>query len=450
MTTLIESPEATHTETTPAENGYHQEAYYLCLAKTPELPWLRALKDAAWARYTSLPYPHRKTEAFRFANVRRTQDHGYCFPKSQSPDALIARSRLIEATAGSLVLVNDEAVSHTVNPDLAAQGVIFLPLREALLKHEALVRKCVEESHLDLGAEKFYALHTALCNNGSFLYVPKGVTIDQPFITYHWAKGEQSSLFPCTYIVAERDSEVSCVDYYETANASEPAFVASSALVECGDNARVFRKYIQNLNPLSTVFHTENTRAGRDAAPITISVNLGGHYARLENALRIEGENANVRLYGLTVAAGKQEFDQRTLQIHAAPHAYSDLLYKNALLEKSRTIFSGMIKVDEIAQQTDAYQTNRNLQLSAESEANSLPGLEILANDVKCSHGATTGRLDESELFYMQSRGITPAEAKRLLVFGFFEEVLEKIDNEPLAESLRTLVHEKFDQIQTT
>ena len=150
-------------------------------------------------------------------------------------------------------------------------------------------------------------------------------------------------------------------------------------------------------------------------------------------------------MYSLTVAEKNQEFDQRTFQTHNANNAISDLLYKNALLDKSRSIFSGLIKVAEGAQQTDAYQTNRNLLLDPRAEANALPGLEILANDVRCSHGATTGNVDEEELFYLMQRGISRRVAMQLMVFGFFEEIIDLIDNEELAENVRKLIHHKFD-----
>ena len=166
----------------------------------------------------------------------------------------------------------------------------------------------------------------------------------------------------------------------------------------------------------------------------------------MENAVRLNGTGADARLYGLTVAEGGQEFDQRTLQIHNAGSATSDLLYKNALLDSARTLFSGLIRVAPGAQGTDAYQTNRNLLLSPEAEANSLPGLEIEANDVKCSHGATTGQLDPEELFYMNARGIPKDAAHELLVFGFFEEIINRVENPELATALRTFVQGKFQR----
>jgi Fe-S cluster assembly protein SufD len=149
-------------------------------------------------------------------------------------------------------------------------------------------------------------------------------------------------------------------------------------------------------------------------------------------------------MFSLSVTDREQEVDQRTLQSHLAPHTTSNLLYKNALIDHSRTIFSGLIKVAEDAQKTDAYQSNRNLLISPTAEANSLPGLEIEANDVRCTHGSTTGQLDENEMFYLLARGIRPAMARELLVFGFFEEVISKIENEELATNIRDLIQRKF------
>ncbi len=187
-------------------------------------------------------------------------------------------------------------------------------------------------------------------------------------------------------------------------------------------------------------------RSGLSCHPPRTAAAVGSRRARLENTVRIDGPGADVRLYGISVATGEQEFDQRTLQIHTAGQAKSDLLFKNALLGKSRTIFSGLIKVAPDAQRTDAYQTNRNLLLSPDAEADSLPGLEIEANDVKCSHGATTGQVDENELFYLRARGIPLEVAQELLAQGFLEEVIAKVEDEEGAEALRGMLSAKFHQ----
>jgi Fe-S cluster assembly protein SufD len=234
------------------------------------------------------------------------------------------------------------------------------------------------------------------------------------------------------------------VDIFFSETEENEALSISVSNIHAGVNAKVFRKVVQDWNEKTVSFQLDTTVADRDAQVKNVAVNIGAQRARFENQTRIEGAGADVKMYSLTVAEGAQEFDQRTFQTHNAPNAVSDLLYKNALLDNSRTIFSGLIKVAEGSQQTDAYQTNRNLLLDPSADANALPGLEILANDVRCSHGATTGNVDKEELFYMMQRGIPQRVAMQLMVFGFFEEVIEKIDSEELVENLRQLIHQKF------
>jgi Fe-S cluster assembly protein SufD len=183
---------------------------------------------------------------------------------------------------------------------------------------------------------------------------------------------------------------------------------------------------------------------GRDASAVNMALNLGGKYARTESVSRLIGEGGRSDMLALSVAEGSQEFDQRTLQDHRKPATASDLLYKNSLNDQARTIFAGLIRVEPGAHRTDAYQKVRNLLLSDDAEANSMPGLEILADEVRCTHGATSGQMDEEELFYMLSRGIPLREAQQLIVFGFLNEVIERLGNDAIAEELRGLVGRKF------
>ena len=431
--------------------GFAQSAFDQRMADIADPGPFREWRERAWTAYQDAPYPHRKDEPFRFATVRRATDEGYLLQPHDSSTAsdLLQRSNIMTSTAGQLVFANDEVIDYQpVSKELQEKGVRFLPIRKAFEEAPELLEQHLCKERRDLGARKFRALHDALCTNGTLLYIPNNVVVEQPFVSYHWVQGDHSAIFPHTLFIAGDNAQATFIDYFASQQSEHPQFVSSAGLLKAGKNSHLNRLFIQNLNESSIQFHNEYTEVDRDSAPTSISVHLGGHYARHESALQIEGEGSSARLYGLTVGAGKQEFDQRTLQVHNAPQAYSDLLYKNALLEKARTIFSGMIRVEEVGQKTDAYQTNRNLQLSGDADANSLPGLEIEANDVKCSHGATTGRLDESELFYMMSRGIEPTEAKRLLVFGFFEEIVLKIPFQELADSLRDHVHAKFDTIR--
>jgi len=415
-----------------------------------DVSWVRELKDNNWKRFQELPLPTRADERWRFTDLRKIKLDGFhpAQPPSEAQKAAVLESsNLVDAPAGKMVFGDNFLVDFEgVSEELAAKGVIWQPLRQAAVEHPELVQRYFLSEDNHLGSEKLLALHNAFFHGGSFLYVPQGVEIEAPILAYYWSMNCHEAIFPHTLLVVEDHAKVDFVDFYGSDDACCPALSCGVGTIYAGRGAKVFRKIVQNFNADALSFQLEANIADRDSQVKTIAVNLGSAYARLQNHTRIVGPGADVKMYGLTVATGAQEFDQRTLQIHEAPHAMSDLLFKNALLDESRTIFSGLIKVDPDAQQTDAYQTNRNLLLSPSAEANSLPGLEIEANDVKCSHGATTGQVDESELFYLMSRGIPKSTAYELLVFGFFEEIIEKIENEQIRENVRRLVRSKFKQ----
>jgi Fe-S cluster assembly protein SufD len=414
-----------------------------------EPTWLADRRAAGLEQFKQLPMPTARDEKWRFAGVGRLYIDN--FDPAEKPDestlkALDARSHLVSQRAGRSVYVDDApAAFEGISQELADKGVIYLPIAEAVRSHPELMEKYFLQESTELGSQKFFGLHAASAKAGSILYVPRGVAIPEPFVNYYWTSGARSAVFPHTLVIAEDNAEVSVVDVFFSETLENEALNIAVANIHAGPGANVFRKVVQDWNEKTVSFQLDTTVADRDAQVKNVAVNIGSERARYEAQTRIEGPGADVKMYSLTVAEESQEFDQRTYQIHNAPNAVSDLLYKNALLDNSRTIFSGLIKVAEGAQQTDAYQTNRNLLLDPSADANSMPGLEILANDVKCSHGATTGNVDEEELFYMMSRGISKRAAMQLMVFGFFEEVIEKVASDELAENLRQLIHKKFD-----
>ena len=429
MTTTLENPTATISAQEPT--------------------WLAKRRAAGLDQFNNLPLPTARDEAWRFASVGKLSIDDFNpveTPPTTTLDALTERSTLVTARAGRAVFVDDApARFEGVSAELIAQGVIYLPIAEAIEQHPELMEQYFLQESTELGSKKFFGLHAATVKAGSLLYVPKGVQIANPIVNYYWTSAERAAVFPHTLIIAEDNANVSVVDLFFSETEANEALNVSVSNIHAGAGAHVFRKIVQDWNEKTVSFQLDTIVAERDAQVKNIAVNIGAQRARFESQTRIEGAGADVKMYSLTVAEETQEFDQRTFQTHNAPNAVSDLLYKNALLDNSRTIFSGLIKVAEGAQQTDAYQTNRNLLLDPTAEANALPGLEILANDVRCSHGATTGNVDEAELFYMMQRGIPRRVAMQLMVFGFFEEVIEKIDNEELADNLRNLIHKKFD-----
>lgn len=422
----------------------------MCSTTTTTEPcWLTERRQAGSDQFKSLPMPTAKDQTWRFASVGRLDINDFSpaeAPAAETLRALDERSTLVSERAGSIVYVDDvQARFEPISEELSAKGVIYLPIDDAIEQHPELMERYFLKESTELGSKKFFGLHAASVRAGSVLFIPRGVEIDQPIVNYYWTCGARSAVFPHTLVIAEDNSKAAIVDVFFSDTAENEALNIAVSNIHAGNGAKVFRKVVQDWNEKTVSFQLDTTVAGRDTDVKNLAVNIGAERARFENQIRIEGAGAHVKMYSLTVAEENQEFDQRTFQTHNAPNAVSDLLYKNALLDNSRTIFSGLIKVAEGAQQTDAYQTNRNLLLDPTAEANALPGLEILANDVKCSHGATTGNVNEDELFYLMSRGIPKRTAMQLMVFGFFEEVIEKVESEELAENLRILIRNKFE-----
>ncbi len=410
--------------------------------------WFAEKQSAAWARYQELPFPTRTNENWRFASYKDLHEIDAFRPTTlavSDADDLIERSQHIKEYAGRFIFVDDNIVAaREIDPELEKQGVIFTTLFDALHQHRDLVQKYLLRESPELGSEKFESLHIAMMRSGVFLYVPKGVELKKPFLVYHWNKADSGAIFPHTLFVCDENAEARLIEFQESASTGTKHLVIANSHVYAERGARPRHTIIQNWNLNTLSFQLNTSNAEGDVNSRGTVINVGSAHARQEIHGKIFGAGSDVNIYSLTVPRGEQEIDQRTLQTHLAPSSRSDLLFKNALQEQSKTIFSGLIIVAENAQQTDAYQTNNNLMLSDEATANSLPGLEIGANDVKCSHGATTGRIDDSNIFYFLARGIPRKKAEELMVFGFFEEIIEKFETEELADFVRGLVQSKF------
>jgi Fe-S cluster assembly protein SufD len=407
--------------------------------------WFRKDQREAWELFQSLPQPKRNDEPWRFANLKAI-DLSDFHPASTVADApsLIARSSALKGDdlAAKLVFANDQLILTEVKG--LPVGVLLLPLEQAASKHEELFRKSFMNSEVRLGSRKFAALHRAQLRTGAFLHVPKGVVIEHPIEIWHWVEGENASIFPHTLIVLDEGASATVIDHFVSARNERSVAIAVNDLT-LGKNARLHYVGVQEWSDRATAFHLNTTEVERDANSTALQMNLGGAYIRGESDSHLLGEGSRSVMLSINPASGSREIDQRTFQDHFAPRATSDLLYHNALADSSRTIFAGLIKVEEDAHETDAYQKVRNLMLSDEAEANSMPGLEILADNVRCTHGATSGELNEDELFYMMARGITPKQAAQLIVRGFFGTVLERLENPMLQEHLGVVLDRKLN-----
>jgi len=416
-------------------------AEHLATQKNAPAWWLDR-KRAAYAKFAALPMPSRTDESWRFSNIGTLTLDGFSpVPFSNVRTEIPKPFGLSALTFFNNLLISDRS-SKT---NLAAKGVIVSTLAEATINHADILKAHFMAQPQKLGSEKFAALHTAFVSDGAFIYIPRGVKLTEPIIITHAVAGQGSAVFPHTLVVAEEDSKVTVVDHFVSTDASAH-FACGANDLYAAHGAKLTYVAAQAWSKDTLSFQFNSTVVRRDARVQSLNIHLGARQARHESLSQLQAPGAFSEMLALTVATGTQEFDQRTLQIHQAPNTKSDLLYKNALNDSSKTNFSGLIIVDPDAQKTDAYQSNRNLMLSEDAEVNSLPGLEIQANDVRCTHGSTTSRVDPEQLYYLQSRGIRPKTAHQLLVFGFFEEVLNRLDNEPLHDALRGFISRKLIQ----
>lgn len=417
-----------------------------------EPEWVRSERVAAWKEYQNAPMPSRKDENWRFSSLDRnllnlSKPASGCQAENHSRSA----SKLAALPSAAILHFCNEQV-HAHGPladELTAKGVIFAPLSEAILSHPDKVKPWLHQKTTELGSQKFEYLHRALSRSGAFIYIPKGVEVEGDLIIVHEVAGDHLAIFPHTLIVAEDNASIKIVEGYFSKILKTGNLVVAGAHTHVGQGARVSRSVIQGMDLGSTIFQLDSSFVERDAQFRSTAVNLGGKKARYENQVNMLGSGSDARIFSITAASGDQEYDQRTFQTHAAPNTFSEILFKNALMDDAKTVFSGLIRVGDDAQQTDAYQTNRNLLLDPTAIAHALPGLEINANDVKCSHGATTGKLDEEQLFYLLQRGIPMNAAKELMVYGFLDEILTKMDDEPLAEFARSLMNYKFRHLKS-
>ena len=416
---------------------------------TTSLPaWFTTRQEAARARYEALPRPARGDEAWRFSNIKQLDFAAFSQTSAEGLDTadLIFRSTGLETTAAKFVFVNDAPVfAESALPD----GVICLPLAEALVAHSALVEAHFMRQETRLGSAKFAAWHEASLANGMFIHVPDHTEVAGTIEIHHWIAGADTVIFPHTLVVTGANAKVRVIDIFRSADDTAPGLAVAFNDLAAGPGSKLDYLAIQAFNESTRVIQINETAAARDASTIGFILNTGAAWARNESLSRLEGEGARSDMLSVSIPARTQEYDQRTFQHHVSPGAFSDLLYKNSLYDFSNTIFSGLIFVDTGAHHTDAYQTCRNLLMSDTCEANSMPGLEINADQVKCSHGSTSSQISDEEIFYLRARGIDPATSRQLIAHGFSTEVVERLGDDAVEQLVIRFIEDKFDHIAT-
>ena len=419
-----------------------------------EPTWLSTQRQHAWSVYEQTPMPTRRLEEWRYTDLRKKLDlDALRLPTSEVasrvraewPSKLQATMDDDREAAGHIVLIDGQVVHTDIDPALAEQGVILDSLHDALDLYPEVV-----QAHLGsvVPAEdgKFEALNAALWTDGIFLHVPANVRLELPIRVTRWLSDSATAYFSRVLVIAEAHSQVSYVDEVVSDDFDAQTFKSSAVEVVARDGAVVQYVKVQRLGRGAFVQSAQRTLAYRDARVDTLNVGLGASVHRVDLNARLLGPGANSEMLGLYFGDGDQHFDFNTSQDHIEPNTGSDLLYKGALDGDSRAVFRGIIRVHPDAQRTDAYQTNRNLLLSPGARADSLPNLEIEADDVKCSHGATVGELDAEAKFYLMSRGLPLVQAERLVVMGFLGEVLSKLPLGGVVEKVSGAIQEKLAQ----
>ncbi len=404
--------------------------------------WFRVTQREAWDDHVATPPPIRTDEAWRFASVKSASLDGF-IPAAEvaSEGRLINASTLGDTWAAKFVFGNNRLL-HREIASLPA-GVIVQTLDEAAHENEALLRKYFMSQPVELGSHHFAALHRAMVTGGVLIHVPANVEVTEPIEIHHWVEGKNSAVFPHTLVICEANTKVTVVDRFVSVD-GERALACGINDLHAGPGSNLTYVALQDWSTTSLALSLNSTLVDRDATATALAINLGGHYVRGESLSRMVGTGARSVMLSINPVDGDREVDQRTLQDHSSPNATSDLLYHNSLDDRARTIFAGLIKVGEGSHQTDAYQKVRNLLLSDEAEANSMPGLEILADEVRCSHGATSGQINADEVFYMQARGIPERLGRRLILAGFFDDLIARIENQPLRDKLSAALHERL------
>jgi Fe-S cluster assembly protein SufD len=398
-----------------------------------------AIRERAFEQFQALPVPSQETEEWRYTDL---SDFALDFVPHAPGHGEGAPSPADAGLAASILQHNSSVVMTTSGQDLGSRGVVFCDLDLAAEKYPELVDPHLH-SLVPTDRTMFTALHGAFRTGGTFLYVPADVAVEMPLQTVTYLDADGAAVFPHTLLIAERGAEVTFIDRYVSPDLERGLSDAVTEIV-VGDGAHVRYASIQEWGDGVTHLSVQRTRLGRDADFRSLAVGFGASLARAEVEAVLAEPGGFSELLGVFFADEEQHFDHRSVQDHMAPNCTSDLLYKGALLDRSRAVYSGWVHVRPDAQKTIAMQTSRNMVLSEHAKADAIPNLEIEANDVRCGHAASVGPVEEETLFYLQSRGIPRDEAERLVVTGFFQEVLDRVTLDEVRTGAELAIQEEL------
>lgn len=411
-----------------------------------------AFREQAFERFEAMPVPSAETEEWRYTDLSDLLLDTFSLdgvePDASSLDEVSASVQQalgdVGDRSGLAVQHNASLVLAHLDPGAASAGVRFESIDAALRDHPDLVEGRLHGA-VPFDRTKFTALHAAFRTGGTFVHVPKGVKVELPLQTFTYVDRDGLAVFPHTVLVVEEGAEVTYVDRYASPDLDR---ALSNAVVEiyAGPGSKVRYVALQEWGGGVTHLSVQRAVVGRDADVRTLAVAFGASLSRMEAESLLEGDGGSSEMLGVYFGDDDQRFDFRSIQDHVGSNTKSDLLYKGAMKGRSSAIYSGTVIIQQGAHRCDAYQTNRNVLLTETSKAFSIPNLEILTNDpVRCGHAASVGPVDEDTMFYIQSRGIPAKEAERLVVFGFFHEVLDRVTLPEVRESVEAAIESELE-----
>lgn len=446
---MSSAPATTTSPPTAAIGGFSEPEFEAFLKTRTEPQWLTDRRRAAFEALAALPLPSFRDEEWRRTDIRGLKLGQFARPDAAERDPEAGRllqpawDTLAAHYATGLEQVNGVP---TRGADAARLGgAVLCDLAAAVESHPDLLQQYLLTGAVNLAADAFAALHAAFWTSGTFLYVPRGVQVAEPLFSLIGMAGAGRIDLEHTLVIVEDEAEATLVrEATSRERGGQPGLHIGAVELFVNRGAKLQFINLQNWDEQTWNFSRERALVAADASVQWTVGGIGSRLSKVNQEVALVGEGADAQVNGVMFTTGRQHLAYFTRQDHVAPNTRSDLLYKSGLKDHSRIVWKGMIRVEKDAQKTDAYQKDDNILLSHEARADSIPGLEIEANDVRCTHGATAGPVDPEMVFYAQARGVDRETATRLIVEGFFANVYDRIALEPVRETLRQAVATKL------
>ena len=429
----------------PTPASFDETAFEAFLDSRDEPDWVTSARTEAYAAYRDLVAVPLGEEEWKRVELRAFRPERYALPDANSePPALATLMREQGEFAGAVTHIDGTARDQSLDTALAAQGVLFGDLAALIREHPEVLRPHLMTRGVRPDTDRFSAWHAAFWTGGTVLYVPEGVEITTPLYSLIGLATDGGADFSHTLVVLEDRASATLLEETASTDLESSGLHVGAVELLLGREASLRYVQLQNWNERTWHVAHQAGRVSNDARLQWTVGGLGSRLAHIHQDVSLDGRGAHAEVNGLSFATGKQRMSYYTQQSHNAPDTTSDLLYRNVLRDRARIVWRGMIRVEAVAQKTDGYQRNDALMLSPDARIDAIPGLEIEADDVRCTHGATAGRVDAEQVFYLMCRGLSEYEAMHMVVHGFFQVVSDRIPVPLVRDTLERAVERKL------